>query len=223
LVRIGKAEHARILRLVDVEQRKVADVAAEYGCSTANIYVLLGRLRRANAAGNRAAGFGGAEAVAAPTQDAPAAPVVPQPAQAAAADLLGVTGKAPSERSGHAPTAAATAQGAAAAPERPTAAPVCAENTTGAGAAEPAPSAVLDLARKQPVAKRGGIGAARARPGVGLMMRTAEGEENVTPFRSLEDLLSAVKPVLRAAAHSPDPVWFSIQTLDLASLDFDAA
>ncbi len=213
-MRIGKAEHARILRLVDVEQRKVADVAAEYGCSTANIYVLLGRLRRANAAGNRAAGFGGAEAVAAPTQDAPAAPVVPQPAQAAAADLLGVTGKAPSERSGHAPTAAATAQGAAAAPERPTAAPVCAENTTGAGAAEPAPSAVLDLARKQPVAKRGGIGA---------MMRTAEGEENVTPFRSLEDLLSAVKPVLRAAAHSPDPVWFSIQTLDLASLDFDAA
>ncbi len=90
-MRIGKAEHARILRLVDVEQRKVADVAAEYGCSTANIYVLLGRLRRANAAGNRAAGTGGGEAVAAPRQDAPAAPVVAPPPQAAAAALFGVT------------------------------------------------------------------------------------------------------------------------------------
>ena len=56
-----------------------------------------------------------------------------------------------------------------------------------------------------------------------LVMRTAEGEENMTPFRSLDDLLSAVKPILRAAARSPDAVWFSIQPVDLASLDSDAA
>ena len=56
-----------------------------------------------------------------------------------------------------------------------------------------------------------------------LMMRTAEGDENLTPFRSLDDLLSAIKPILRAAARSPDAVWFCIQPVDLASLDSDAA
>ena len=54
-------------------------------------------------------------------------------------------------------------------------------------------------------------------------MRTAEGDESVTPFRSLDDLLSAVKPILRAAARSPDAVWFSIQSIDLAALESDAA
>ena len=53
-------------------------------------------------------------------------------------------------------------------------------------------------------------------------MRTPEGDENLTPFRSLDDLLSAVKPILRAAARSPDAVWFSIQPVDLATLDSDA-
>ena len=68
-----------------------------------------------------------------------------------------------------------------------------------------------------------GLGAALAKPGMALMMRTADGEENLTPFRSLDDLLSAVKPILRAAARSPDAVWFSIQPVDLAALDSDAA
>ena len=69
----------------------------------------------------------------------------------------------------------------------------------------------------------GGSGAKLAKPGMALMMRTADGEENLTPFRSLDDLLSAVKPILRAAARSPDAVWFSIQPVDLASLDSEAA
>jgi hypothetical protein len=55
------------------------------------------------------------------------------------------------------------------------------------------------------------------------MMRTPEGEESLTPFRSLDDLLSAIKPVLRAAASSSEPVWFSLQPVDLASIDMDAA
>ena len=38
-------------------------------------------------------------------------------------------------------------------------------------------------------------------------MRSADGEENLTPFRSLEDLLSAIKPILWSGARSPDPVW----------------
>lgn len=50
-------------------------------------------------------------------------------------------------------------------------------------------------------------------------MRTSDGEEAVNPFRSLEDLLSAAKPILRDAARSPEPVWFSIQAVDLAALE----
>jgi len=47
MARIDKAEHAKILQAVEVERRKVAEVAAEYGCTPANIYALLGKLRRA--------------------------------------------------------------------------------------------------------------------------------------------------------------------------------
>ena len=81
----------------------------------------------------------------------------------------------------------------------------------------------MALPRRGSGRKTGAVGAAAAKPGMALVMRTAEGEENMTPFRSLDDLLSAVKPILRAAARSPDAVWFSIQPVDLASLDRDAA
>jgi hypothetical protein len=67
------------------------------------------------------------------------------------------------------------------------------------------------------------VGARLAKPGFGLMMRTADGEENLIPFRSLDDLLSAIKPILRASAGNPDPVWFSLQPVDLATIDMDAA
>lgn len=55
--------------------------------------------------------------------------------------------------------------------------------------------------------------------GIALMMRTSDGEEAVHPFRSIEELLSAAKPILRTAARSPEPIWFSIQTVDLDTLD----
>ena len=58
---------------------------------------------------------------------------------------------------------------------------------------------------------------------MGLIMRTLDGEETMTPFRSLDDLLSAIKPILRAGARSPEPVWFSLQPVDLATIDVDAA
>lgn len=71
--------------------------------------------------------------------------------------------------------------------------------------------------------KRDGIGTALAKPGFGPLMRNADGEETLTPFRSLEDLLSAIKPVLRAVACCPDPLWFSIQPMNLATLADEAA
>ncbi len=66
---------------------------------------------------------------------------------------------------------------------------------------------------------RSGVGASLAKPGYALAMRGPEGDENMTPFRSLDDLLSAVKPILRAAARNPEAIWFSIQPIDLATLD----
>ena len=71
-------------------------------------------------------------------------------------------------------------------------------------------SAVTRRSVPVPGRKGGGLGVSLAKPGTALVMRTAEGEENMTPFRSLDDLLSAVKPILRAVACSPDAVWFSI-------------
>jgi len=50
-------------------------------------------------------------------------------------------------------------------------------------------------------------------------MRTSDGEEAVHPFRSLDELLSAAKPILRTAARSPEPIWFSIQPVDLEALE----
>ncbi len=87
----------------------------------------------------------------------------------------------------------------------------------------PTRSVVTELPPRGTTKKGGGVGATLSKPGMALVMRTADGEENLSPFRSLDDLLSAVKPILRAAARSPDAVWFSIQLVDLASLDSDAA
>lgn len=182
MARIDKAEHPRILQMVDGEHRKVAEVAAEFGCSPANIYALLTKLRRGEA------------------PETLQAPVLPSPVPEAA-DLFATIPPIPEPVPIPKPVAAPKPAKAAKPPAPP-------------------PKPVMD----EP-APRGGVKrrAALAKPGVGLVMRTAEGEEGLTPFRSLDDLLSAVKPILRAAARSPDPVWFSIQTIDLAALDSDAA
>ena len=52
-------------------------------------------------------------------------------------------------------------------------------------------------------------------------MRASDGEEAAHPFRSLEELLSAAKPLLRTAARSLEPIWFSIQQVDLDALGDD--
>lgn len=78
-----------------------------------------------------------------------------------------------------------------------------------------------DTARIGPAAATAArIPAARGlKSGYALTMRTSDVEEAVNPLRSLEDLLSAAKPFLRNAARSPEPVWFSIQPVDLATLE----
>jgi len=91
-------------------------------------------------------------------------------------------------------------------------------------AAAARPAAALVQPREEPRRPApAGLGGKLAKPGMGLMMRTPDGEETMTPFRSLDDLLSAIKPILRAGARSPEPVWFSLQPVDLATVDVDAA
>jgi len=187
MARLAKRDHARILHMVDVEHCKVSEVAAEYGCSPANIYTLLSKLRRAAVAQNPRPGRENDSPAPAPTAE----PLVPEPTEIAPApDLF-----------------AAAAADVPPAPVKPAAPPP-----------PPVSATVTELPRK-----RGGIGASLAKPGFGLTMRAGDGDENMTPFRSLEDLLSAVKPILRASAKNPEPVWFSIQPIDLASIEFDAA
>ena len=166
MARIDKADHARILQLIDTEGRKVADVAAEYGCTPANIYALCRKLRAAPM--NHPEPKPAATAVPAkPPTDLFAAAASPPPAVATVTQL---------------PPAKAPSSPAASKP----------------------------------------VGARLAKPGFGLIMRTDDGE-TTAPFASLEDLLTAIKPILRSAARSPDPVWFSIGPIDLAAIDIDAA
>jgi hypothetical protein len=211
MARIGKADHARILQLVDVEGMKVAEVATEYGCTPAKLYALLGKLRRA------------------PTLDKPTLDKPMLENQGREDDAGDMPAAAAAVTSGAQdaslplPVPAATTPlndlfSTAAAPLAPPAPPAQA-----APAPPSSPGNVTALPLKGPVAKKSGVGASLAKPGYGLAMRTAEGEENVTPFRSLEDLLSMVKPMLRAAARSPDAVWFSIRQIDLSMVDYDAA
>jgi len=197
MARIGKADHARILQLVDEEQQKVSEVAAEYGCSPANLYALLGKLRRAARSKEMKGGRVLAEQRPAEDISPPNPPQVSRPSSAI--DLFAQP----------VPPAILPARVEAVKPEPPV---------------PSRPSAtVTDLPKKSEASKRGGVGASLAKPGYGLSMRTEDSEETTTPFRSLEDVLSAVKPMLRAAARSQDPVWFSIRPIDLSEVEYDAA
>ncbi len=215
MARIDKSQHSRILRSIDVEGRKVTEVAAEYGCTPANIYALLGRLRRAAPDGPRAVAATPAVSPRAP-ETSPA--VVNTASLPDAADLFEL-----------APVETPVPAEAARPPARPGLASV--PQAAGQAGTEPARqatsptahlSSVTDLPRRGPAGRRGAA-PSLAKAGYGLAMRTEDGDENLTPFRSLEDLLSAIKPILRAASRSPDAVWFSIQSVDLANLDSDAA
>ena len=219
MARISKADHPIILRMIDNEFRKVSEVAAEYGCTTANLYALLGRLRRA--------GIKAAPPVDEVEAKEEAAPYTTTQKLPGAADLFGGVIAETATPAVLPFQPAATRKEPTDNPLTLAASPAAATRVTGAPdspdiSAVDTPK-VTDLFKRGKGAARGGIGASLAKPGYGLAMRTAEGDENVTPFRSLEDLLSAIKPALRAAARSPEAVWFSIRQIDLSALEFDAA
>ena len=241
MARISKTDHPRILHLVDVERRKVVEVAAEYGCTAANIYALLGKMRRAGAE----EGATGSKASDSTSALPPPGAQLDEHAEATAAGLevagsIDLFAEAAAEATPHPtrftkpladvrPPVVATKTQVTSNPAPPLTAP-----SSGAGdqlpMALPAASIarptspialVKDLPKKGANIDRAGTGSALAKAGFGLAMRTADGDENVTPFRSLDDLLSAIKPILRSAARSPDAIWFSIQQVDLATLDVD--
>ena len=207
--RIPREEQATIRHRVDVEGQKVADVAAAYRCTPANIYAILAKLRRQNVQNT-------AEVVSSPSVAA-AAPT-PVPAVAAVDDLFGALAEAD-------PAPAAPAVMVPIAPEPP--APVNDKASPSAAAASDLPPARLP----SPTPTRSGRVGAASRPSVpappprpnkacyALLMRTSDGEEAVNPFRSLDELLAATKLILRTAARSPEPIWFSIQQVDLDALE----
>jgi hypothetical protein len=206
MARIARSDHPKILQAVDVKGRKVGDVAAEYGCTPANIYAILTRLRR--------------EGVAAPEPSAPDEIVV----AAAPPKPVAKPGKAKA-----APKAATKAAAQDLFAESPTPAPKSAGSAKKGSPAQakspvksPVPVAPPAPVTKVAAGRAGGVGAKTAKPGFGLLIRTEDGEDALTPFRSLEDLLSAVKPILRTAARSPETIWFTIQPVDLATIEIDA-
>lgn len=231
MARIGKVEHPRILQAVDVEGRRVAEIAAEYGCTPANIYALLSKLRRADKDAESSNEAANVEPAVQP-ETAPSDATSPTPVDNGGADLFAAP--ALPELPARVPSAAVEADGQVdrrpSEPKPPTLfeASAATGNAPREGQASqsgrPAVVAttVTELPRRKTASDRGGLGATLAKPGFGLLMRDPEGEESLTPFRSLEDLLSAIKPILRTAARCPDPVWFSIQPVDLTALT-DAA
>ena len=235
MARIGRQEHPRILQMVDGGHRKVAEVVAEYGCTPANIYALLGKLRRKAARGVETAGAvtNVAQGVSPLGVEQRLSPV----AAALAAIGAGSDLFAPGSGTGEPPVSEAThgkrhtpstahvvgAKDVGVPQRRSTASLVAVPRQELPGVAPLTPRSVVERLPAPNTRKTAGVGATLSKPGTALVMRTADGEENLTPFRSLDDLLSAVKPIQRAAARSPDAVWFSIQPVDLASLDSDAA
>ena len=168
----------------------MADVAAAYACTPANIYAILAKLRRQDTP---------ASGSAAPLNTTAALVASPLPVVNAAEDLF----EAPQEPPRTAPVAIA-----------------------GPPAARPVAKKAGEVALEQiatpsgPSSGRDALAAARPdrlattpksapsspkvqahKPGYALLMRSSEGEETVNPFRSLDELLSAAKPILRTAPH----------------------
>ncbi|MDO9714178.1 hypothetical protein [Paracraurococcus lichenis] len=228
MARIARDEYPKIQHLVDVEAKKVAEVAASYGCTPANIYAILSKMRRS---ADEASTQADPKAPAAPVAADAGAPAEPLPGAITSADpappadlFADLPGQAaprqtdPVEAEGvPARSEQATFSGPAPAAEAPSPEPgaqgqVVAPPTPAPANGPPsrASKAISAASRAMRDATRGGKGA-----GIALLMRTSDGEETAHPFRSLEELLSASKPILRSASRSAEPIWFSIQQVDL--------
>lgn len=207
MARIKKEDQIRILASVNEERRPVRAVAAEFGYTPAAIYALLARSRR------------DLEAAAQAAEQPPLALIPETAAEAMPTALLPEAIQEPAAESMPMPMVAA--------PEEARVLPFAAAAQAPSPAAAPAsaPARMEGRAADDGGARGGrkGLGARLAKPGMGLITRSADGDESMMPFRSLDDLLSAIKPILREGARSADPVWFSIQSIDLAAIDADAA
>ncbi len=242
MAKIAKSEYPKIQQMVSVEGRKVPEIAGLYGCTPANIYAILSKLRRQ---GDVASPTASATPDRAPVQEHPAEmPLAPEGSSGAATrsrmsgDLLAAiegdtTRPTPSEAS----STTVDGQTASALLDQPEHDPQAAEavippveERPGAAVSEPRrapelPSTPASNARTNstPLSLVSAKPAKVARPGYALCMRASDGDESSTPFRSLDDLLSAVRPILRSAARRSDQIWFSIQQVDLTDLDSEAA
>jgi hypothetical protein len=212
--RIPREEHATIVRRVDVEGHKVAEVAAAYGCTPANIYAILAKQRRQET--------GEASSAVLPPGPVEVEPA-PQPVSvlATSADLFAGLPEAPAGPMPPPPPAATAPGLPLPEPERPPPATPTKPDQPGS---QPRPSAPSRAGRGAAASKPAGPASPprAGKAGYALLMRTSDGEEAVNPFRSLDELLSAAKPLLRTAARSPEPIWFSIQQVDLDALVDDA-
>ena len=161
MARIGKDEHARILQMADHEQRKVTEIAAEYGCTPANIYALLAKLRRQaqpSAVADTPAPPVVAEVIA-PAKDPVISPAMPDLFTSGPATIAGAKASDRGKRPTVEPATVAPAE-----PPAPTPVPPV-----------PAPSVVTQLRAPAP-ARKCGLGAALAKPGMAVTIRTADGE-----------------------------------------------
>jgi len=217
--------HAVIRRQVDEEGRKVAEVAAEYGCTPANIYTILTKARRQDSDPDTAALSIPAVTPPVLATAAKVRKVKAAPAETAPTDLFAGFGE-------EEPPPAPTPAGAPAKKTRPAKPGKAADRPASQleatkakpSQAQSAPPAVEKSDRKGPPPKDAAASAAqvKGKPGYALIMRTVEGEETVNPFRSLDELLSASKLLLRTAVRSAEPIWFSIQQVDLELLADDS-
>ena len=187
--RISRDEHAKIYERVEVNGEKVAAVAASYRCTSANIYTIIAKHRRSPALAPQS-----------DEQERSRESVVP-PLQLPL-DVEGSTGSAGAD---------VPISVSAVVPEPKLDLPASLSQ-----AAAPAKTTIAS-SRAQPSVS-GPFVVGRNKGGFALMMRGSEGEEIANPFRSLEDLLAAAKPILRTAARSPEPIWFSIRPVDLEAL-----
>jgi hypothetical protein len=228
MARIAKSEHATIQRLVEVERKKVPEIAADYGCSPANIYAILTRLRQpsADVTNDAAPAALESEASMVESDETPAPTPPPAHTEQAPLDLFvpatsGRKGRAARDGQKRRPTPdQVTAPDAAPLLDVAEAAPM----PIPAPPPLPAPVAITPPAvspTAQTASRNASAPKARLKSGYGLCTRSPEGDDSIMPFRSLEDLLSAVKPILRASANAPEPVWFSIQPMDLTEIDLE--
>lgn len=255
MARIPREEHARIRERVELGQEKVAAVAASYGCTPANIYAILTKLRREDTADNNqpidAPSLAKSSEPSLVVSAAPATAAPPSPPSSdrdlplfdtpPVLDLLPPeSGSAALVQAAVQPTPPDEVPAVAASPAllgtqpeaysaEPTAPALLPATSVPAEPQAPSLPAVSSARRPVSASDRPFVGGPEAKAasskfkggkaGIALLMRTNDGEEAVHPFRSIEELLSAAKPILRTAAKSPEPIWFSIQTVDLDTLE----